>query len=341
MRCLWTGCLLLVLLYPLESSAEFESSSPPPSTAGREGLDRFWDLSIRPFLGYDDNVQLVPDQSFFDGDTESFFGGLNVKASVRAPLGPRLTVAAAAAIENVWYAEDQSDPTAGVNSSQDDYNLAAVSPTLAATYADRAGDVPFTLGAQYAFRFEDGDVKAIGLEENTFGLSATAQLTPRLGVALGYRHQWSRFDVSFPGNNALNGRDADTDSIDLSARYRWDRGRRSISVGYGFTRNNADGKNFDYDAHEISTEFSSLLIASLWGRVSFSARFADYDGPGFGFIAIRRKEQYVFDSGVALVWVFCPNLSADVFYQRQDIESNTASFEYDRNNVGAGLTYRF
>ncbi|HPG28960.1 MAG TPA: hypothetical protein PLW10_25230, partial [Myxococcota bacterium] len=310
----------ILVTRPLVARAEFESSTPAPSTNPRDSA-RFWDLSIRPFIGFDDNVQLVPDASFFDGDTSSFFGGLDVDGSLRFFENEHWTVAAAASLQNVWYAEDQPDPTPGVNDDHDDYDLAAVHPTASVGYRDVIAGKPVRIGTSYAFRFEDGEVHAIGLEAHTFGLSASADLTRKLAVTLAYAHEWNRFDVSFP-SNSLNGRDSDLDRVDVSARYRFDRGRRSITIGYGFAKNDADGSNFDYEAHQVSAKLSSHLIASLWGQVDFSARIADYDGPGFGFIPVRRKEQEVFGYGVALVWVFCPNLSADAFYRRQDIDSN-------------------
>ena len=76
-------------------------------------------------------------------------------------------------------------------------------------------------------------------------------------------------------------------------------------------------------------------------RYLVRARVELEPGEVLGFIPVRRKEQEVFGYGVALVWVFCPNLSADAFYRRQDIDSNSASFRSDRNQVGGGITFRF
>ena len=338
-RSVLVRAMAIVAALPLVAAAEFESSSPPPSTKPREAA-RPWDLSIRPFIGYDDNVQLVPDMTIFVGDTSSFLGGLAIDGSYRVFEDEHWTLAAAASLQNVWYADEQQMQVPGVNDDHDDYDLLAVHPTATVGYRDVVAGTPVRFGASYAFRFEDGDVHAMGLEAHTLGLSASADVCRGLAVTLAWAHEWNAFDVRFP-NEGLNGRDAELDRVDLTARYRFDRNRRSITIGYGFARNDADGDNFDYDAHQLSAKASSQLVGSLWGELRFSARFADYDGPGFAFIPDRRNRQRVYDYGAGLIWVFGRHLSADVFYQRQDIDAGSASFRSDRDQVGGGVTFRF
>lgn len=334
---------LSALIASLASVAQagFESPARTPSTKPAPGDQRNWDFSIRPFIGFDSNVQLVPDESLFDGDQSSFMGGLSANGRVQRRIEEKWTLGAGIAVQQIWYSEEQSDRDPAVNNDHDEYDLLVVQPVLSLGYQDTFTGKPVSVTSTYTIRGENGEVSAIGLDAHTLGLSASVEAIPNLSVSLGYSHAWTDHDVDFGADEDANGRDSKRHSVSLSARYRWDGNRRSVGLGYGFSHNDADGDNFDSDSHSLSAEISSHLIAALWGRVQFSVQFADYDGPGFGFIDENRKNQQVFGTGVALIWVFTQRISADVFFQRQDTDSNAANYRSDRNHVGGGVTYRF
>jgi hypothetical protein len=336
----WAGLLVAMLVSP--AWGDFEAPAPPPNVPPPSAEARPWDLSIRAFVGYNDNVQLVPDSSpFFVGDHKSAVMGLQVRGLWRLEPMDGLTITPVVQLEQTFHTDDaQSVGTPNVSTNDaNDYDLTVIAPGLEGRYAFAVTGLPAFVSLRYDYRYEEADVHAAGLDNHTvtgvIGISAT----PQLELSLAYAHTWQDFDLVFPPTG-LNGRDADLDTITATATYRFTR-RCSLDVSYQYLNNASEGTNFDYESHGVRARFETHLVGPLWGAVMGGYRRGDYM-TYTGFVPPPgRTRQDIYDVGVQLIYVIDRHWSVDVFYQHSTYESNSAVFEADENIVGAGVTFRF
>ena len=103
------GSLTVTLIACLFTSpvwAEFESTSlePPPGTADAD--QRPWDVSVRAFFGHTDNVQVVPDSTFFTGTSDDEYVGYAVRGVYRPIQNEDLTVGLTGNVSQLFYLDN-------------------------------------------------------------------------------------------------------------------------------------------------------------------------------------------------------------------------------------------
>jgi hypothetical protein len=320
--------------------AGFESPAEGPRLSREKG--RRWELSIRVFGGYNDNVNVVPEETYFDGSTRSTYLGLQADAAYRLYQTRDLTLGLALSADRIWYLDDQEHYDPSVNDDAKEYNLFAIQPAVYVERRFRLLDLPAAVGASYQYRYEETDeISSGGLRSH--GPRLYFDVKPWRGLTLGLAYTLSvdDYDVTFDDEN-LNSRDGERHNVELSGRYAWNRGRQSVKLAYGYTVNNADGRNFEYDAQGVTGQFRTHVVGPLWFGVDLGYRHADYDGfvstwlPGPG-----RERQDVYEGGLQLIWQIDRHWAVDLFANRSLVRSNSARFEGDINNVGMGTTFTF
>jgi|GEM_PF-2044670 len=335
-------CALLVFISNERAFGELETTSPPPAVQQND-QGRPWDLSIRTFFGYNDNVQVVPElPPFFIGDRDSAYGGITVKGAYRFIQTDDWTVGASLVFDQLWYAEEQPKAFVATASDANDYDLSAVQPSL---YVDYHFDVmgrKASVGMSYDYRWDDAPIPATGIQAHTLTFRGSIYVLPQLQVSLSYAHGWDNFDVKWPGTTALNERDGERDVFSISAKYSFHGGLRSIKIGYTYYDNDSEGTNFRYDSNGLNVRFESHLIGPLWGAFGFSYSRGDYGGfTGGGVPAPGRQHQESFVYNLQLIWVINRHWSVDFYYKHSDYRSNLSQFEAEVNNVGMGVTFKF
>ena len=335
-RRLW----FLGVVVALTSSAwaEFELPSGGRSADTDTQQRRPWDLSIRTFFGYNDNVQVVPDDSFFSGNSEDFSMGATLTGVYRPIQEDGFVVGLTLQATHLLHLQN----THGGDGSSSDYDMTTAAPGVFVMFNYEVFDIPVTKTLTYTFRFEEGrDIEAIGLESHAIGVNCALHLRPDFDLILAYVHGWDDYDVTFP-DPELDDRDGQRDSISVTGKYTWDRGLRNVAVTYTFVHNDAEGRNFDYDSHGIRGRIESHLIASLWGALELGYSYGDYRGFVSGFVPPPgRERQESLNVSLQLIYVVSEKWSVDFFYQFSQQMANTDQFESETHIVGGGVTFRF
>ena len=319
--------------------AELEkpSEGPPIRT---ESEDKPWDASIRLFVGYNDNVPLVPDNSFFVGDEDDIYGGVILSGVYRAYQKDGLTIGVNGMFEAIGYAGIGQSPAG--SDETDDYNMWVATPGVFVSYRHDKFKVPMTHTLAYDFRWEEGgQIAAIGRDSHTFRLINTFHVRSDLDINFRYEHGFDDFSVTFP-NPQLDDRDANWYTLRGGVKYWWYRLLRNVEVYYEYLNNNAEGRNFRFDSHEIRGRLESHLWGPIWGALDVGYRYGNYDGFVSGFIPPPGRDyQHFFDIGGQLAMYLRRNVTLDIYYKFTAVYSNQPQFETDAHNVGVGITFSF
>lgn len=338
-RCAGSATLVCtILLFAHDAPADFESPSSGATMQSDSDGGRPWDLSIRAFIGHNNNVQLVPDTTFFTGGNESVYTGVTIKGAYRIIEDREWTVGFTGQLEQLFYLNNDAGGGGRIN----DYNLFTLTPGVFVVRRYELFGLPASTQASYQFRFEEGkDVAAIGLESHTITTITAVMVQPDLQVTVTSVYGWDDFDVTFPAPG-LNDRDADRRAISVAGKYWWDERRRNVSLTYTVAENDSEGQNFDYDSEGINARFETHVQGPLWMAIETGYRHGVYRGFISGFVPPPgRREQDAYHVGVQGIWVISRVVSVDAFYRFEQYDSNTSQFESTVHNAGGGITFRF
>ena len=295
-----------------------------PCLASGEGL-RPWDLSVRLFSGYDDNVPLDSKASRFIGDEESLCFGANLSGAYRIVQTSRWRAGVGASVTQTLHAE----------SDVEDYDLTTVSPNLFAQYSFMAWGKPATTGLVYTYRNDrlGGDDY-----EQSHALAWNIDIQPARAWHTGLYYRLAYEDFDFEGTDPdRTSRDATSHTIGLQATRIFDRNRRSIMVNYEYGCNDADGDNFEFDSHKILGRFRTLLVRPFW--LVLDAAYTDQDYTKY--TPEPRRTQNNWNYRAMLLVPLNPKLTADFSYSYAKYDGSEAQFDAERKKVLIGLTYRF
>lgn len=304
--------------------ADFESPGPGPdldALTGGDG-DRTWAFWVRTFVGYNDNVQLVPDAGVIAAGQESGYFGVSAQGSYGFFNNGNFNAGTAIRFDQTFHFEGSG----GVN-APDNFDLTVVEPALYLNY--RNDD--WYGRATYSYRWEDADTTAIGLSSHNLGLMIGKELNACFYTELAWTHGWDDFDA--PGVGVTE-RDGERDRVSLSLIRKADSYAPRMILRYSYLNNDADGSNFRYDGHELMFRVEVPLAENL--ALSAEVSYAEFD-----YSTGARSEQDIFGAQLQLVYLIDESWSADFYYQFLDIDSDATFFTGDRNNVGMGLRYHF
>ncbi len=299
-------------------------------------------MSIRTFFGYNDNVNVVPDVTFFNGETYSTYAGVTIDGTYRFIDDAQWTLGAGMHFDRIWYFNDQDNFDPGTNEDADEYNLLVIQPTVFAEYRFLLGAMPASVGAAYTFRYEELDeINSGGLMGNTLDLTFgfnPCPSHPNLWLGAQYTISYQDFEIDNVATSAIN-RSGLYQAISLIAEYSWDARLRRVSLRYTYGDFDCVSPDFEYDAHAVAARFESHIVGPLWVSLDLGYRHADYAG-GSTFVPPRTRQE-IFSAGVSLIFVIDRNWSLDVTYGYEQIDSNSRRFEGEINNVSLGVTFRF
>jgi len=310
---------------------------------------RPWDLTIRIFCGYNDNVPLVPYSTFFGtpfypGAQESFYGGITTIGSYRLIQNDCWLAGVALRLDQTFNAK--SIGPASSTSDGRDYNLTSVNPSLFVRrffgFRYCSWVLPASIGMTYSFQRDWLPIEGPLIwhtNVHTLKWDLGAAVTRKLQVEIDYSLSFEDFNP----NNSLDARDATAHAVGFSGTYSFQGGLRSITLGYQYGKSNADYKNFDIkNSHGITAKFRTRVWGPFWLVLNASSTWEDYKGFVVDYIPPPgRKWQRVEDYGAQFLFAVTERITIDLSYKYTSWSSNQREFEARRNNGGIGITYRF
>lgn len=158
-----------------------------------------------------------------------------------------------------------------------------------------------------------------------------------------------------PGINERRELDRDGWGVTVGAdhAYQLVPARTELSGGYRFHTYDSRGSEYQFDAHEVWLGTKTRLPWDLELRLYGSYAHSEYDNPsvfpsprdvmaGVQYAlqgVARRDNTWRFRVALEKFWV--PRFSTSIAFSRLDNKSNVDVYDYDRNIVGAYVTYRF
>ncbi len=148
----------------------------------------------------------------------------------------------------------------------------------------------------------------------------------------------------FFGALAVQDRDSRTHTVSLTGRLAVPGTRLQAGLGYYFSRNNADGADFDFSSHALWLSLEHPLPLGSTGELFYSHSFDDYDNPnslaGPAGFAFARDD----DVDRLTVRITVPVVESLELYLRYDFtndDSNVAVFDFVQHVGSAGVIARF
>ncbi len=313
--------------------------TPAPATPPPDPFNpKSWAADVQLRVGANDNIQLRPQNTFFTGDQNSVFAAVIAGADHSRSLGERLTARAGIAGAYTSYTSDEaSEAAADVN----DYNLLVLAPTVGLDLQGGLFGRPANYSAILGYRYENGQIEAIGLSRTQLRLQAEIEASAATAVTAGYTVSYNDAYVSFPDED-LDDRDGAHHRFDVGVERVFSGGRRRAGLSVAYEDNDADGTNFAYDGVEVALTGLSHLFGPVYvdGRVIYGER--DYDGFTSTFVpAPGRTEQDHLTSALTLLLAIDQTLAADVTVEHVDVDSNADQFQGEQTVFSFGLTRSF
>lgn len=304
---------------------------------------REWDLSLRLSGGYDDNVPLVPQKTFSQGDKSSLYGTLSMDGVYRFVDDGHWLVGAGIYADLVAYAKRNHDTAPDVTSDPNDYNLSVISPSLFARRSFELFGRPAEVGMTYAFRKDwlSDALKNDFSKTNAFMWDFNISPCRPVWTEVHYRLVLEDFndERAVP---SLNSRDALRQEVGVSGTYTFNQGRTSINLGYDFIRNHTEGRNFDFSGNSVHGGIKTQVYGPVWLTLEAAYGHEQYHGFVADFIPPPGRESQ--DNQLyRMIWQFeiTKNATLDIFDSYLVQEARQREFQVHRNQIGVGITYRF
>jgi len=289
----------------------------------REPEGRRWTLFVQAGVQYDDNVAAAP-----DGDPAKD-GAVRVFESLSA--GYRLLE------RGPWRlrAHGSTYLSQHLEADVDEFDLQSYDGSLQARRVARVGERPLALSLRYTF---GADL----LEGELFSLShglrteVTAGLTGHTTTELFHELTFDAFEEDGFAPS-FSSRDAVLNAAGAKHYWFFAERRHYVWGGYRFEYNEAEGRNFDYRAHQGSVGGSATLPWEL--RLDLSGTYRHEDYPDFAGPEERETDRFAYSVAVSRpLW---RGLTLSVSYKYIDERSTISALEFDRQIVTAVMGYRF
>jgi predicted porin len=112
-----------------------------------------------------------------------------------------------------------------------------------------------------------------------------------------------------------------------------------LNLKYAFSNENAKGVNWQNKGHRFTANVACPLRKDLQLQVSAQAFLQDYDNVHTTFLVKREDRNYM--GSVGLNWEFRKRTKLIVQYTRTRVNSNVGIYDYERDQLTAGIEYRF
>jgi hypothetical protein len=316
--------------------AEFEAPSEGPMTGAGLVTMPWWTASVRWFAGYDTNVPLVPQTTFFfnlpGADQDSPYLGIQLNAAGYVPVGNGFVLGGAVAASFTGNTDEGVHPD-----TPRDYSFYHFQPAVFAQWSGAVGDVGVVALGQYSLRREDAlDIHAIGLTSHQFTKSLSFVLTDQFTVTLGGKATIDDFDVVFP--DPAFDRDGMFWEASLAGAYSLNGGATRLKGVVAAQVNNANGNNWDYTGWSVGGEIDQQIFGPLFGVASATLASRSYNN-GHALMAPpgRTSEQILTLQG-RLIYHINETFAADFTIRHDQFMSNVGLFTANRTRVSVGVT---
>lgn len=317
-----TGIALAAVAVTLSATAVAQQARP-------------WDLSIRAFSEYNDNVSLSPEDDVAASEQNSTSLGLVVSGKYRFYREGAWT----AGVGGSTFHKEQ------ISGDVDSFSVSAFTPNLFVEHRARPFAIPTRSRAAYSFSRVFVSGKGFEKRHSLGGdVRVTAHRTLQFGPRLSVAHK----DFDSEGTDpAITSRDSVRLSTGFTGTWRY-RGRYpTVTLDYGYSRNLADGGNFDTASHAVMGRVTQPIvirplstarnIVRLFATLQASYANIDY----FNFSTAPRRTQDNYQLRGLLYLPLGRHLAADLSYTYARNDANQSGFDTRRNLVALGLTYRF
>ena len=225
--------------------------------------------------------------------------------------------------------------TFAAESDLNDFDLTAIDPHVFTTPSFSFLGKPANASLDYAFRrdYFAGDGFETSHRLNT---NLGIRYNPSLYLGLYYHVVFDDFDVN-GAVPATTSRDATQHRIGLYGTYTLRPNRRFLTLGGSYRKNDADGRNFEFDSYGVSARFRTKVKGPVW--LSITGAYSSDDYTRFT-VTPARDQGIAFVRGV-LMWHVTQKLTVDLSYSYTDANSDRSEFEVERNTVAIGATYAF
>jgi hypothetical protein len=295
------------------------------STARAQDDRRPWDLSLRIFTEYNENVPLAADVTGFAGESSSFGAGFSAAGVYRFIQRDPWEFGVGGSFVQTGYLE----------SDVDDFNYTSISPNIYGSYKFMMGSMPAKAQVSLTVRHD-----WLGGDYFQTSIAPQASLTfipmPRTAVTVFTGVSFDDFDDD-GGNPDVTSRDAQNYRVGVSAKYQFPSGQQSIGGTAEYIKNDADGDNYVFDSWHVSAEFYTVVAGPVSAQLSVGYTNEDYTD----FTTNPQREQDNFYATLAIYVALSQQLTLDAYYSYTHMEGSTDEFTLDRSIAGVGLTYRF
>ncbi len=214
-------------------------------------------------------------------------------------------------------------------------DVGQLNPGISIQKTTTLGRFPAVYSARYDYLDVELDSEAYS-QSNVGTLMSRLAFTPNTGTRFSYIYTRDKFD--FKGfDPEFSSRDADNHAINALNTWYLNKRRIELDLGAGYTKSNAEGINFNYNAWKMETAARFALPKEWWlnlGAIWTHDNYPDFAGP------IRRETDIVDISLAVRRWFWGKLLlQADVSYHEE--ESSYDSLTYDRYNIGLKVSYAY
>jgi len=287
---------------------------------------RDWDASARLFAIQDSNAPLAGNGSGFAGSTKGPTYGMALNGSKDLYVANRgWRVALVGSATQTYQSE----------SALRDFDVASLSGGLSASRNLPLGGIPsrLTLGYQFSQSWLGGSPFQNGHNANG-DLTASFGRRLKLGVSAGVSSSDFRDDGTQP---ATTSRDSRGHNIGAHADLGFNNNRQALSASFTRQRINASGSNFDVDGNTAALGFRSFVVFPWVVMVNASRSSSDY----VSYINIPQRTAKSDNLSVTLAGPIARNWSADLTWNTSRYGSNLDAYRASRQQVMAGLGYKF
>ena len=328
-------CALVLALFGHPALAEFETvASGAPVGANPFRISPVYGSVVLTF-GHDSNLLLVPDAPpFHTGEQAGNFALVTLTGGVLFPVSERLSFGAELSGTLVRTFGTQPAGTSGFVTDPKDYSRHVLQPKVWARFTWPVAGGAFTLTPSYTYRLEAGSkVHAVGSKSHILRLDAGYDLSANTELTAWVMHAKTDFDVEFPGQPTRN-RDGDYTEAGLALRHYFNSNRSAFSLGLAVERNNAKGRDWQFDGTRVFAGIESHLGGRFFGDLTISLSDRDYQASFDDIIPGGRDNQRITQIDGTLSYVFDSRRAIDLTVTHTSFAANDPAFAGDRTVFG-------
>jgi tetratricopeptide (TPR) repeat protein len=289
-------------------------------------LEREWRFTVGLAYQYDDNVVLKPEIEIGipEGEDWAGIGTFGIAYVPRLP-GPWTMNAEYSFYANIHQKIETHDIMSNTLTVVPGYNFKNASLNLFLSY-----NYTLVNDRSYLYSFSANSMISVPLNSNHIGQ-----------FSLGYSKKeflWTETQSGYPiGPN--EDRDADVFSASAGWIYLFSKGKGFLNLRYELSKEDTDGKNWDYLGNKVSANILIPLQKRLRMNLSAETFWQDYENVHTEFNV--KRDDIIYTASAVLSYEIFRGASFNIQYTYIRDDSNIPIYDYKRNIYTAGIEYRF